>query len=98
MTIIFDSSLCVPPSEVIVFRDVTLFCSIHDLLLQCERESQDFYWKWLKKYGAWDFLQQIVEENEELGYKIGPKGNFKIDRINCLNYFKVIELVGSSSF
>lgn len=90
MVVTFDSSLCIPPSEILAFRDVTLFCSNHDLLLACDKESQDFYWYWLKKYGAWDYLKDIVEVEKSDGLTVGPHGIFKIDRINCSNYSSVI--------
>ena len=43
---------------------------------------RDIYYRWLKRHGAYDFIEEIVRKNEEYGFRIGPeKTNFLIDRI-----------------
>ena len=92
MNVIFEAYLCEPPSSIHCFRDITLYtaCFIKkNVLLECEREQKDLYYKWLKNYGAYDFIDDIISINREIGYRVGrQKANRKIEKINehNLNY------------
>jgi hypothetical protein len=83
--IILEASLSEPPSSVHCFRDVTLYASCFinaDVLLECEKKLKDSYYKWLKSYGAYDFIDEIVSKDEEQGYRIGTyKASILVDRI-----------------
>lgn len=85
MRIILEASLSEPPSSVHCFRDVTLYASCFinaDVLLECEKKLKDSYYKWLKSYGAYDFIDEIVSKDEEQGYRIGTyKASILVDRI-----------------
>ena len=52
---------------------------------------KDIYYKWLKDHGAYDFIQEIVELEEECGFRIGYEGsNLIIDRITTHNLSIII--------
>jgi len=73
MKLIIDARLSEPPSEISVFRDITLYSKVflkYDVLLECEQEMRDIYWYWLKKRGAFDFISDIIRHNEEHGLTI----------------------------
>ena len=43
---------------------------------------KDLYYHWLKRHGAYDFIEEIIRKNEDYGFRMGPeKTNFMIDRI-----------------
>lgn len=92
MNVIFEAYLCEPPSSIHCFRDVTLYTSCfikRTVLLECEKRDKDLYYRWLKNYGAYDFVDDIVSINKEIGYRVGrKKANLKIERIteHNLNY------------
>lgn len=89
MVIAISSKLTEPPSNLTCFRDVTLYakCFLNsEILLECPPEKQDLYWKWLKKRGAWDFIDDIVERKSELVFSIRRKeGNITVPYINYNN-------------
>ena len=93
MILIIESCLTEPPSEISCFRDVTLFAKtfiFEDVLLECKEGTRSIYWKWLKQYGAHDFISQLIKDTEkEHGFTIKTqRGNLTTDRIICenLNY------------
>jgi len=68
--LIIDATLTEPPSEVSVFRDVTLYSNLYlnyEILLECNNDAKDLYWYWLKNRGAFDFVEDFVEKNQENG-------------------------------
>jgi len=92
--IILQGELSEPPSSISCFRDVTLYASCFlraDILVECRQGTRDMYYKWLKRHGAFDFVDDIVRRRQEQGFRIGPQGtNFIIDRINASNLNIVI--------
>ena len=86
MPIIVDARLTEPPSWVQTFRDVSLYVSVfikRDVLVECEQSSKDIYHQWLKRYGALDFVEEIVSTKEKvIGFRIGvSRANLTIDRL-----------------
>lgn len=76
MRLIIDAELTEPPSETSAFRDITLYSSIflnYEVLIQCERDVKDLYWYWLKNRGAFDFVDDFVEKNQETGITMASK-------------------------
>lgn len=76
MRLIIDAELTEPPSETSAFRDITLYSSIflnYEILIQCERDVKDLYWYWLKNRGAFDFVDDFVEKNQETGITMASK-------------------------
>jgi hypothetical protein len=100
MNLIISAPLCEPPSEISTFRDVTLYSKtfiFEDILLECEKGTRSFYWKWLKSHGAHDFVSYLICEHEkEYGFKMSPhKGNLNIDNINAFNLNFIISVLNS---
>jgi len=89
MVIAISHMFTEPPSELSCFRDVTLYAKCFldsQILLECPFSKQDLYWKWLKKRGAWDFIDDIVERQSERVFSIRrSEGNITIPYINGYN-------------
>ena len=94
MNVIIEAYLSEPPSSIHCFRDVTLYanCIINKtVLIECEKYKKDMYYKWLKSFGAYDFVEDIISVDKEKGYKIGiNKANIVVDRINESNLNQII--------
>jgi hypothetical protein len=76
MPVLISCTLSEPPSSIHCFRDITLYSSCFlekTVLLECEKDIQDLYWRWLKQRGAWDFIADIVPQNKEAGITIREK-------------------------
>ena len=99
MNLIIDSSLTAPPSEVMCFRDVTLYGTLvfEDILIQCPAGTRSSYWKWLKNHGAHDFISQLIRDYErERGFRIAPvSGNLNVDRVNVHNISFIVSVLNS---
>lgn len=97
MNVIIDADLTNPPSEVAVFRDITMYCKVfcdYDVLLECMNEMRDMYWYWLKRRGAFDFVDDFVSINEERGISIRPKrGTITVKCLRVEELNKVIYLL-----
>ena len=95
MILIIESCLTEPPSEIACFRDVTLFAKVYvfeDILLECKEGTRSMYWKWLKRYGAHDYISQLIKDTEkEHGFTIKTRrGNLTTDRITCENLNEIV--------
>ena len=78
MNLIIDAGLTEPPSEVAVFRDITLYSTVflnHDILLECVSDMKDMYWYWLKHRGAFDYVEDFIERGMEHGITIRPRNS-----------------------
>lgn len=101
MVIMYDCNLTEPPSSIHCFRDVTLYSSIflkNNNILTCPKGARSMYWNWIKGYGAHDFIEEIITDNEKQeGLTVGEGKliNFKI--LNEFNYFLLIEKIKSLS-
>jgi len=97
--VIIDSRLTAPPSEVYLFRDITLFTQAflkENVVLECEKEERDFYYKWLKNKAAWDYVEDFIKplsEQGRLSIRISG-GNITVDRINYKNINYIIKRLG----
>lgn len=75
--LIVDADLTEPPSETAVFRDVTLYAKVflnHDVLIECDRDVVDLYWYWLKRRGAFDFVDDFIDIGVEFGIRLNSGG------------------------
>ena len=95
MILIIESCLTEPPSEVSCFRDVTLFAKTYvfeDILLECRAGTRSMYWNWLKRYGAHDYISQLIKDTEvQSGFSIKANGgNYTTDRIVCENLNAIV--------
>ena len=88
MNLVIDGNLAYPPSEVTCVRDVTLYSTIWGefcVLIEIEKQYRDGLWKYLKSYGAYDYVEAIVAPGRESGFLISdePKSNYKVNKITC---------------
>ena len=90
MVLVLEATLSAPPSSVHCFRDVSLYATVFknlEVITACDTGTRDIYWKWLKKHGAMDFIQDIVKKKEVIGVGytiIGDSSfaSFKIPKLN----------------
>jgi len=95
VNLIIEAPLCEPPSEISSFRDITLYGKtfvFEDIVLLCQKGTRSFYWKWLKKHGAHDFVSYLASDHETIEGILmhSERGDFVIDRINTVNLNKII--------
>lgn len=92
--VIIDAELSAPPSEVCLFRDITMYSTVFlktSIVLECPREERDYYYKWLKNMCAWDYVEDFVKPKSELGISIRPsEANIVIDKIMYDNFHTII--------
>lgn len=98
MVVIYDSNLTEPPSSIHCFRDVTLYSKFFlnfDNIIKCPKGTRTLYWNWIKKYGAHDFIDDLILENEEeSGIVISNEnGNIRAERIDEFNYGDLINIL-----
>lgn len=94
MVVIYDSMLTEPPSSIHCFRDVTLYSSVFleaNNLIKCPKGTKSMYWKWIKRYGAHDFIDELlIDEEEQSGILVGERKNIHCEILNEYNYSEVI--------
>jgi hypothetical protein len=92
--VIIEADLCAPPSEVALFRDITLFshCFLKkNVVIECERNQRDFYYKWLKDKSSWDYVYDMITPCTENGITIRKSSaRIVIPRIDYTNFTRVI--------
>lgn len=62
-----NGNLIFPPSELLVVRDITLYCNIfkkYNVLLHVDNQYKDLYYNYLKDHGCYDYIDDIVEQPE----------------------------------
>jgi len=98
VVVILDAELSDPPSSRTCFRDATLYANIFaeaTVLVECSPWMIDFYWEWLKKGGAMDFVEQLVRFGEEDGLTIRRKygGSLNLERLDEVSLSRVISFL-----
>ena len=100
MHIIINAQLVNPPTSVSCFRTLTMVAHIflnHDVLIETDFEK-DAYYKFLKKFGAMDYVEDIVSIGEETGLRFDIEPKFApshvIDRIDHYNLNNCLKLLG----
>jgi hypothetical protein len=96
--LLIDSLLTEPPSEVTIFRDITLYANTFKgmrVVIEADEEARDIYFAWLKSRGAFDFVEDIVEYESERGKSIrymysDLKSNLKVRSIGYHNFNKIL--------
>lgn len=95
--LIIEADLSAPPSEVSLFRDITLFSSVflqEEVVIECEKSERDFYYKWLKGKGSWDYVEDFVKPKTETGISIRlERGTITVDRIIYDNFNLIINRI-----
>lgn len=99
--LIINAELTAPPSEVILFRDVTLYANVflgQEVVVECEKEERDFYYKWLKNKCALDFIEDFVKNDTVYGITIRKKrATISVERINYSNFQNIIQRINELS-
>jgi len=94
--LIIDAELCEPPSEVVLFRDITLYSNCllgQKVLLECDKEYRDFYYKWLKNRCAFDYVYDFVKPKSEYGISIRTKKEIANIQIESINYSNLNDII-----
>jgi len=68
-----------PPTSINCFRELTFWVHydyrhIDSIIIESEKENWDSVWKYLKTFGAFDFIYDFVRpEDKELGLRISDE-------------------------
>ncbi len=93
-TLIFCEGIVEPPTESLAIRGLCLylntFSQTTSFLLETEREKADLYYRWIKKIGMHDFIEEIIYPEYNIkGLRLSETKTrspyFKIDRISWDN-------------
>jgi hypothetical protein len=95
MNILLDGNLTFPPSEIMCVRDVTLYSTIwgqFSVLVEIEKIYTDQVWKRMKSRGAFDYVEDIVDVDEESGLRISDRkrSNIRVSKICCENLNSIL--------
>ena len=98
MLLLIDSLLTEPPSEVTIFRDITLYASTFKkmtILVEADADARDIYFDWLKSRGAVDFVEDIIDYEVEQGKSIrymhsDRSASLKVRSLGYHNFNKVL--------
>ena len=101
MLLLINGFLTEPPSETTLFRDITLYASVFkdmDVVIESDPDMKDLYYNWLKKHGAFDFVQDIVNYNVESGlsirYKFSKtKGDLGVRYFGYHNFHRILKFI-----
>jgi len=98
--IIINAQLVNPPSSVSCFRTLTMVAHIfhnYTVLLETDFEK-DPYYRFLKKFGAMDYVDDILLTGEETGLRFDTEPRFApshiIDRIDHYNLDSCLDFLG----
>jgi len=90
MNLIISCELTAPPSEIGAFRSLTQYATIFkkmDCLVEANPDEIDFYYKWLKRNYAHDFVKQFVKKKEVSGIRLN------YDRIERLTFNNLNDMI-----
>lgn len=98
--IIVSPLSCEPLSDGLYFRHLTLAVQRelrYSILLEAEKNAIDFYWKYLKERGWFDFVDDFITENQEEGLRLDTDFNYSntiiTKGIRCENTLALIEQI-----
>ncbi len=76
MNLLVHAGLSEPPTESLPFRYV-LCCAKFEydmsILLECEEEMKDMYWRFMRERGMFDFISDIINPLREEGLSLDVK-------------------------
>ena len=86
MNLLIAGVLARPPSSVHCFRDITLYTRTFtdiNIILTCRQHNVDRTWQWLKRHGAFDYVDDIVGYGDLPGLSIAPDSpcNIQVNRL-----------------
>jgi len=98
--IIINAQLVNPPSSISCFRTLTMVATVfchHEVILETDFEK-DSYYRFLKKFGAMDYVEDILLTGEETGLRFDTEPRFApshiLDRIDHYNLDLCLDLMG----
>jgi hypothetical protein len=77
MTLIIRDVLVNPPTWFASFRDLTLYCNVLlkvDIVI--ESDDIDTYYRWIKRRGGMDFVEEFVRPGSEEGVRLDCELNY----------------------
>ena len=98
--LIINGDLINPPTSISCFRELTTIAKrVNNLSVLIECIEKDFYWRYLKTFGAMDFVDDLVALGIEEGYRIDTELHFAptvfvTDRIDHYNFKNVVSALG----
>lgn len=102
MVLLINADLINPPTSLQCFRTLTLVAKIYcsyDVLVE-SISDKDLYYRFLKKHGCMDFVDDIVSLGEESGTRIDRELRFAptylTDRITVDNLNYITDYIGFS--
>jgi hypothetical protein len=99
MNLIIVGSLTKSPSENSSIRLVTMFAKYYgfDILIEASGKTKDKIYQNLKNYGAFDYIDDFIKYNQELGVRIDKKLEFPltivVNKITIENQESIIQQV-----
>jgi hypothetical protein len=107
-SLIIEAELINPPTESGAFRTLTLLTKMRlsmDNVVQVEQNVKDFYYRYMKNFGLYDFIDafvtpQEVENGILMSYKeYGKYHNYVItDRVTFDNLIRLVGQIELASY
>lgn len=89
-----------PPTSISCFRDLTLYAHLFNkYFVLIEAEPKDPYYRYLKKAGAMDYVDDIILPGEETGIRIDTDFVYAptacvVDKITAYNLKYIVQSLG----
>lgn len=104
-SLLINGDIINPPSSISCVRDLTLIAHEYlnfNVLVECNAEK-DFYYKFLKTFGAMDFIDDLTLFGEEEGLRIDTDYNFDptiyvTTVIDSKNISNILQCIGFKGF
>lgn len=103
MNFIISDSLINPPTSPLSFRDLTFWVAyernrIDDILIEGDKENWDFYYKFLRSFGGFDYVSDFVKPaDKEVGLRLSEEfrlaPTIQATFINEKNVFQILRAV-----
>lgn len=71
------AELSAPPSSPSCFRDCTMWAKVfrrYDVLAICPADQTDLYVKWMRQYGALDFIDDVLPREQLAALSVEIEG------------------------
>ena len=104
-SLLINGDLINPPSSISCVRDITLIAHEYlnlDVIIECVAEK-DFYHRYLKNFGAMDYVDELTIFGEEEGMRIDNDFHFDptvyvTDVIDARNVQTILRCIGFRGF
>lgn len=104
-SLLINGDLINPPSSISCVRDITLIAHeyLHlDVIIECVAEK-DFYHRYLKNFGAMDYIDELTTFGEEEGMRIDNDFHYDptiyvTDVIDARNVHAILKCIGFRGF